>query len=320
MAERVGVLVMAHGTPTSPQDIEAFFTRIRGGRPPSPEALAELESRYRAIGGTSPLAGRTRAQVEGLARRLEQRRANGFVVRFGAKHTEPSIEAAAAELASAHLGHVVTLVLTPQWSSMGAGEYLRRAEAALGARVTVHPVPQWHLARDLVALWAQRVRQALGAAQGKEGSKEAPVVIFTAHSLPCRIREHQDPYESQVQASAAAVAAEAGLARWQVAFQSAGRTPEPWIGPALDQVLPALASSGVTQVVVCPIGFVSDHLEVLYDIDIEAQAVARAAGLTLVRTQSLNDDPRLLEVLADVVEAAADRPGIGRTPGQDRGS
>jgi len=293
-----GVLVMAHGTPSSTEEIAPFYTRIRRGRPPEPAQLAELEGRYRAIGGVSPLAARTAAQVDAVRRALDARAPGHFVVAFGAKHTVPLIETAAAELDSAGLERVVGLVLTPHGSSLGSQEYLDRAAAALRETRLV-AVPPWYAEPALVTLLAARVQAALGAAPGRAH------VIFTAHSLPARIRQTGDTYPEQLAESARLVAEAVGLDEWTVAWQSAGRTPEPWLGPDVRDVVRRLADEGdAGPVVVCPIGFVADHLEVLYDLDVELAAVAASCGVVYVRTASLNDDPAFISVLADVIMAA----------------
>lgn len=307
-----GVLLMAHGTPASPSEIEAFYTRIRGGSPPSPDQLADLVRRYEAIGGTSPLASRSAAQVAGITAALDADEPGAYLVRFGAKHTEPFIEDVAVELAAAGVPRVVGLVLTPHRASMGSDEYLERAGRAL-ASTTHHPplvrVLQWYDAPGFAELLAERVRTTLGRLHPADRT----MVLFTAHSLPERVVTAGDPYPGQVAASAAAVAAAAGLdaagVSWRVAWQSAGRTPEPWIGPDLLQVLREIGASsrdaGVrSAVVVCPIGFVSDHLEVLYDVDVEARGVAEAEGLELARTPSFNADPRFCAVVAGAITGA----------------
>ncbi len=308
---RTGVLVMAHGTPARSDEIEAFYTRIRRGRPPTPELLADLVRRYDAIGGTSPLAARTAAQVAGVAARLEAMAPGAYLVRYGAKHTEPSIEEAAAALAAEPLEAVVGVVLTPHRSSMGSGEYLDRAEAALAAAggPPFVRVPQWYDAEGFAPTLAARVRAAVDRLAGTG----TPTVLFTAHSLPERVLAAGDPYPDQVVDSAARVAGAAGLGPagipWSVAWQSAGRTPEPWIGPDLLAELRRLATGGTGAVVVCPIGFVADHLEVLFDVDVEARQVAEEVGLALERTESLNDDPEFTALLAEVVVRAAGRTG-----------
>ena len=307
MSTPVGVLVMAHGTPAGPDEIAPFYTRIRRGRPPSAEQLADLERRYDAIGGVSPLTRRTAAQVEALGAALSARAPGRYVVAFGAKHTSPFIEDAAAELAGVGAGRILGLVLTPHGSSMGSGEYLARAEAAVGGTVPFVAVPPWYAEPGLVALLSERVEASVGSVVGGggSGSRERCRVIFTAHSLPERVRAAGDTYPEQLEESARLVAGAAGLAQWEVAWQSAGRTEEKWLGPDVRDVVRSLgAEGGVDGVVVCPIGFVADHLEVLYDLDVELAAVAADAGLTLARTASLNDDPRFIDVLADVVVAA----------------
>jgi ferrochelatase len=300
----VGVLVMAHGTPSHPGDIESFYTRIRRGRPPTAAELTDLERRYAAIGGLSPLAARTAAQVDAVRTALERQAPGHYAVAFGAKHTEPLLEDAAEALAHTGVRRIIGLVLTPHGSSLGAGEYLARAAAAVDGRCPFIPIASWYDQVGLVALLAERVTDALSLLGMGEDQRRYPV-IFTAHSLPERVRDLGDSYPEQLAESARLVAMAAGLHRWQVAWQSAGRTPEPWLGPDVRDAVCQLAEEGQADgVVVCPIGFVADHLEVLYDLDVELAAVAAQAGLALARTASLNDDPRFIGVLADVISAA----------------
>ena len=302
---------MAHGTPSTPEGIEPFYTTIRRGRPPTPELLEELVGRYRAIGGTSPLTQRTAAQVAGLASALDERAPGAFVVRYGAKYVHPTIEEGVAALAEAGAGRLVGIVLTPHQSSLGSGEYFRRAEAAAAASdppLELTTVPSWHRADGFAQLLADRTAACLASLAPADRREVA--VFFTAHSLPLRVVAEGDPYPDQVAESAADIAAlldldaETGLT-WSVAWQSAGRTADPWIGPDLLDEIRRVASAGATAVVVCPVGFVSDHLEVLYDLDIEADQVAKSVGVGFARTPSLNDDPRFLGVLADVIRRAA---------------
>jgi ferrochelatase len=299
----VGVLVMAHGTPSGPGEIEPFYTRIRRGRSPTPEQLADLERRYDVIGGVSPLAERTRAQVDGVRAALEARAPGRFTVAFGAKHTDPLIEDAAAELAG-RVEKVIGLVLTPHGSSMGSGEYLERAAAALGRGPLFVSVPPWFTHPGFVSLLAARVSEALAALRAGDDPRRYPV-IFSAHSLPERVRALGDTYPEQLAESARLVAGAAGIPTWRVAWQSAGRTPEPWLGPDVrDEVRRLAEGGGIDGVVSCPIGFVADHLEVLYDLDVELAAVAAGCGLSFARTESLNDDRRFMAVLADLVTTA----------------
>jgi len=294
----VGVLVMAYGTPASPADVEGYYTHIRRGRPPPPDLLSDLQRRYHAIGGVSPLAARTAAQVAALAADL----GDSYKVSLGQKHAAPFIEDAADRLREAGADQVVGLVLAPHVSALSTGEYHARAAAAIGdAGYT--PVGHWHDHPVLVDLLAERVVDALA----RFPADSLVETLVTAHSLPERALALDEPsYPDQLHQTAAAVAARAGLGRsWRVAWQSAGRTAEPWIGPDILEVLRCLPSEGMDGVVVCPAGFVSDHLEVLYDVDIEARAVAEEAGLQLERTSSLNDDPRFVSLLASLVRDAA---------------
>lgn len=306
-----GVLVMAHGTPSHPDEIEPFYTAIRRGSPPTPELLAELTGRYAALGGVSPLAERTQTQVEGLAAVLEAKAPGRYLVRYGAKYTVPTIEDGAAALRTEGVSDIVGLVLTPHRSSLGSGEYLRRAaEALAGTDVPFTPVGSWHRAPGFAELLAQRTHEAIAAR--RTGPANRMAVFFTAHSLPERVLGEGDPYPQQVSESAADIAELLELdsvphLEWSVAWQSAGRTADPWLGPDLLAEIRRVAAAGVNHVVVCPVGFVSDHLEVLYDLDIEAAAVADTVGVSIARTASLNDDPEFLGVLADVVISAADR-------------
>lgn len=319
-ARPVGVLVMAHGTPATAEGIEPFYTSIRRGRPPTPELLGELVGRYEAIGGTSPLTARTRAQVDGVAAALEALAPGGFLVRYGAKYTTPTIEDGMAELTAAGVVGVVGIVLTPHRSSLGSGEYLRRAARAAADAdpgVAFAAVPSWHRADGFAQILADRTAAALSSVP--PGSRARIAVFFTAHSLPLRVVAEGDPYPDQVAESARDVADLLGLDEapdltWGVAWQSAGRTADPWIGPDLLAEIGRVAAEGATAVVVCPVGFVSDHLEVLYDLDIEALHVARAAGVAFARTPSLNDDPAYLDVLAEVVRHASAAAGLESRP------
>jgi ferrochelatase len=300
---------MAHGTPRSLEELEDFYTEIRRGRAPSAGQLAELADRYRAIGGTSPLNELTRAQVSGLAVALAERAPGRFLVVGGAKFAAPRIEEAVAELARAGVPRIIGLVLAPHSSTVSVGEYGRRAAEAIaredpGRALALTMIDHWYEEPGLVTLVAGRVTDAIETLG--EAARERVTVLFTAHSVPLRVVEAGDSYPEQLEESARAVAEAAGISDWSVAWQSAGRTDEEWLGPDVNVVIGGLPATGATGVVVCPIGFVADHLEVLYDVDIEASASATRAGIAFARTASLNDDPRFLDVLADAVLAAAD--------------
>jgi ferrochelatase len=303
---------MAHGTPASPGDIPAFYTAIRRGRPPSAEQLAELEGRYAAIGGTSPLNEVTRAQVAGIAGALETRAPGRYVVAGGAKFAAPLIEEAAAGLVGAGVEKVIGLVLAPHSSVVSVGQYAERAEKAVAAAVEADGVgsgpavsftmiDHWYEAPGFVAEMAARVGAAVEAL---EAGARGTTVVFTAHSVPTRVVVAGDSYPQQLEQSARAVAEAAGIRDWSVGWQSAGRTDEQWLGPDINVIIRAIAGAGGAGVVVCPIGFVADHLEVLYDVDIEARGTAVRSGLAFGRTASLNADPGFCAVLAEVVMAA----------------
>lgn len=308
-ADRLGVVVMAYGTPARPEDIEAYYTHIRRGRPPSPEQLAALTARYEALGGTSPLAERTEAQRQALADALQVRRPGGTRVVLGQKHAAPFIEDAVAALADDGIDRLVGLVLAPHYSGASVGEYLARLTAAADERgLASAGVTSWHLEPAYLGFLAgalDEARQALPA---------RTKVLFTAHSLPERVLV-DDPYPEQLRESAAAVAEMVGLDRWagwSLCWQSAGATPEPWRGPDVLDVIRDLAATGRADgVLVCPQGFVSDHLEVRYDLDVEARRVAEEVGLAFARTRVLNDDASTFAALADRV-LALDPAGGGQ--------
>jgi ferrochelatase len=301
---KIGVLIMAYGTPTTPADVEPYYTRIRHGRPPTPELLKELQDRYNDLGGTSPLAARTAAQVAGIAATLEERFPGRFEVRFGSKYEPPMIEDTAPSFIEDGFEHVIGLVLAPHSSSMSTTQYMDRARAVLGDHVRLTEIHSWWDNPDFVQIIADRVNAALEQIPAER--RATTEVLFSAHSLPEKILANGDNYPDQLRDSAALAAERAGLAHWDLAWQSAGRTADPWIGPDILDVLRAKKEAGFTDIVSCPIGFVSDHLEVLFDIDIQAQELAHEIGLHLVRTQSLNDDPAFMAMLADVVASHAE--------------
>ncbi len=297
MSSPSGVLVMAYGTPATPEDVEAYYTHVRRGRPPTPEQLADLRRRYDAIGGASPLLARTREQAAGIQSAL----GDDFLVELGMKHAAPFIEDGVAALVAGGVTRIIGVVLAPHYSALSVGEYAKRAEsAAAEAGVELAMVKSWHLAPGYVDLLAGFVTGEL-----KRLDVDPVEVVFTAHSLPTRILDMGDPYPDQLAETAAAVAAQAGVERWSVGWQSAGRTPEPWIGPDILAVLPALRDAGAAGVVVCAAGFVSDHLEVLYDLDVEARAAAEAIGLAFTRTPSPNADAVFCATVAGVIRSHA---------------
>jgi ferrochelatase len=292
----VGVLVMAYGTPRDRDDIETYYTDVRRGRPPTPAQLSDLVRRYDALGGTFPLREVTRRQAAAIGRELDAISPGRYRVALGMKHSQPKVEDGVHELTAAGVERIVGVVLAPHYSRFSVGEYAERAEkAAAGLGVHVDTIDSWHLLPSYVRFLSEAVTTALRAVPA--GSE----VVFTAHSLPERILRTGDPYPEQLRETAAAVAAAAGIARWSVGWQSAGRTPEPWLGPEILDIVRDRAAAGAPGLVVCACGFVADHLEVAFDIDIEAVGVAADVHLPFARTASVSDDPAVMRGIAQLV-------------------
>lgn len=304
----IGVLVMAYGTPRGPADLEAYYTHIRRGRPPSAELLEELAARYQAI-GWSPLTELTQRQADGLQARLEAVKLGRWRVYVGMKHASPFIGDVVRAMGADGVAEAVGVVLAPHYSRMSVGAYIAAAEAA--RRALDRPFPARYVERwGEHPLFVEAVTDRLCAALARlpEEIRDRTPVIFTAHSLPERILTWHDPYPDELRRTAAAVAARAGVRTWTLAFQSAGRTAETWLGPDVREVIHRFRDGGVRSVAVCSVGFVTDHLEVLYDLDIEARQVCEALGVQYVRAGSLNDHPLLIEALADLVQHHAVPP------------
>ena len=287
---KTAVLLMAHGTPSSLDEMPEYLTLVRGGRPPSPELVHEMRENYGAIGGRSPLTDITQAQAAALRERLGPE----IPVAVGMRNWKPFIKDALAELAAAGVTRVIGIPMAPQFSSLSVKKYIDAALAALPAGVEFEAVESFHTHPLLIDAFSERVR----AAQPRPDE----LVIFTAHALPVRVIESGDRYADEVAATAAAVAQRAGIAAYTQAFQSAGRTPEPWIGPELPQVIDD-RSVNIRKFLVVPIGFVCDHTEILFDIDVQAAQVAREFSTTLRRTESLNTSPLFIALLEDLVRS-----------------
>ncbi len=287
---------MAYGTPATPADIAPYYTHIRGGRAPSPEQINGLADRYAAIGGSSPLLTITQATADALAARLGRR------VYVGMKHWHPFIEEAVERMHREGVRRAVAITLAPHYSRMSVGAYITTAQTASekhGGPI-LHCVESWHRHPGLISALGTRVREALRELP----HPEAAAVIFTAHSLPKRIIEWNDPYPTQLVETSKAVAAASGAARWSFAFQSASATGEPWLGPDVLDAIRDLHAKEIGDVVICPIGFVADHLEILYDIDVEAKQLADRLKMRLVRTKSLNASPESIAILAEIAQEA----------------
>jgi len=283
------VLLMAHGTPSSLDEMPEYLRLVRGGRPASPELVAEMRHNYQAIGGRSPLTDITRAQGEALGGRLGP----GVPVAVGMRNWKPFLKDAIAGLAARGVTRIIGVPMAPQFSTLSVQKYLDAATAALPDGVTFDAVRTFHAHPLLLDAFAERVRAACPV--------EGELVVFTAHSLPVRVIESGDVYAAEVAATARGVANLTGLSRYEIAYQSAGRTPEPWIGPDLGEFVTAQAAKGVRRFLVVPVGFVCDHTEILFDIDVQAAAAAREAGVTLRRTESLNTLPTFIAALEAIV-------------------
>ncbi|MGH7124976.1 MAG: ferrochelatase [Stellaceae bacterium] len=279
------LLCMAYGSPDGEAGIEPYFTHIRGGRPPTPEALEHLRERYRAIGG-SPLTEITRAQAEALRLRLDL---PAFV---GMKHAPPFVADACREAQRAGVHRLVGLPLAPHYAQMSVGAYRTAIEKVWDRELVF--IPGFHDHPAFIAA----VR---GLIEESRRGFEPDLVVFTAHSLPSRIEREGDRYRERLLDSSRNVAEAASIRDWEFAFQSASATGEPWFGPSLVE---RLGETAARRVLVCPIGFVADHLEVLYDIDVEAAALAGERGIELRRTASFNARPDFIEALAAIVEDA----------------
>lgn len=306
---KVGVLVMSYGTPESMDQIEAYYTHIRRGHPPTPEQLDELKQRYEAIvGGFFPLRKNTDRQVAALQETLNREHPDiEFVCYQGLKHASPFIEDGVEQMVKDGITEAVGVVLAPHYSTMSVGAYNKRAkEKAEELGLSIRFVDSYHLHPKLLKALTQRVENALG--KFGDVQKDDIRVIFTAHSLPARILEMNDPYVDQLMETSRAIADRAGLSNWQFGWQSAGQTATPWLGPDILDTLETIhKEEQVKNVLLCPIGFVSDHLEVLYDIDIECRQTAEQLGMHLERTESLNTDPLYMETLSDVVYTELER-------------
>lgn len=298
MDEPRAVILMAYGSPQGPDEVARYLAHIRGGEEPSEAQVADLKRRYDAIGGRSPLLETTRAQAVAAEREL---RARGIEVPVLAamKHSHPFIAEVVGQAVDGGAREVTGLALAPHFSRMSIGAYDEALKGAAAARgVRSRTVSNWHLEPALIAHWAEAIHAVRRARPEFAGARS--MVLFSAHSLPVRIVEERDPYPDQLEETCQAVARAAGVGRWAFAWQSAGARGE-WLGPPMEARLREFAADGVTAVISAPIGFVSDHLEVLYDLDIEARAQADRLGIRWCRLPAPNASPRLVEAVCDAL-------------------
>jgi len=292
---------MAYGGPNSLADVPEFLRDIRHGRPTPQALIDEITENYRQIGGKSPLLDLTRRQAAALERQLNGNNGKHYKTYIGMRHWTPWIKEAVDQMIADGIQQAVALVLAPHYSSISVAKYFEKVEAAFAE----HPHPfsytaitSYHDHPLYIQALAERVENGLAAMPANT------LVIFSAHSLPARILAEGDPYDAQLHETAALIAQKAGLAddQWTFSYQSAGRSPEPWLGPQLQDYIVELGEKGHRNLLSVPIGFVADHVEILFDIDIMAQRVAKSLGIRLERVPSLNDDPLFISALADLVQ------------------
>jgi ferrochelatase len=297
-----GILLMAHGGPDSLDDVEPFLNHIMKGRAPSPDLVAEIRERYRQIGGRSPLREITERQASALERTLRDQGLN-LSVYVGMRHWRPFIQDALNKIVSDGTRRLVALPLAPHFSKMSVGAYFDELEAARresAAPPEIVPIRSYCDHPLLLQAISERIEEALSKIP--DDARRSVRLLFTAHSLPERILREGDPYPTELQATVQGVLKRIPALPWDFAYQSRGRIPGAWLGPEVDGMIPKLAAEGCCHLLVVPIGFVSDHIEVLYDIDILYKRLAEEAGIHLYRTASLNDHPTFISALADRVK------------------
>jgi ferrochelatase len=308
------ILLMAYGSPNRLEDVEPYFTDIRGGRTPSREAVEELRSRYARVGVPTPLLAVSMDLGQQLERLLNLDPPDDaiYTVHLGMKHWTPRITTAIDEIVDSGADRLIAIVLAPHFSKISTGGYRRQVEAALAVprerspRVSLEFVESWHELDGYVQAVAENVRMV----RAEFRNPEEVVAVFTAHSLPARILNEGDPYQEQLLRTSELVAERAGIEQWRFSYQSQSRTGEPWLGPDLVETVEELAAQGHRAVLVASVGFIADHLEIFYDIDIEAKERADALGIELRRTPMLNADPRLAHALHALVAQRSPHPAL----------
>ena len=297
-----GVLVMAYGGPNSLAEIQGYLADIRSGRPTTKVVLDEIKHNYERIGGKSPLLELTQQQIAAIAKHFDPKQVRFYL---GMRHWAPWIEETVGQMVADGITQAVSIVMTPHYSKLSVAKYQAKIAAGLEmyrSQIQFSHVESYHDAPGLIQALANRVQEGLN--RWPESEQAEVHVVFSAHSLPVRVLKMCDPYDNQLKETAALVATKAGLqeSQWSWSYQSAGRSPEPWLGPQLQDYLPELTEKGIHNVVSIPVGFVCDHVEILYDIDIQAQQVAREVGIRLERPPALNTDPIFIEAVAKVIQ------------------
>ncbi len=293
------IILMAYGSPNSLDEVADYLAQVRGGRGSSQDEIDHLKQRYQRVGGRTPLLQITKSQANALEKKLF---ADGVQARvwYGMKHWHPFVEDVVEKIDLDNPSVLIGLALAPHYSKLSIGGYedsVRRGLAKKNSKTRFVMVKSWHTQPSLINALSSRVRDSLHGMGGSAGT----VVIFTAHSLPIRAVSEDDPYRIQLLETSKLVAEEAKVTEWEFAFQSASGPSGTWLGPSLKEKISQLSTTGTKPILVCPVGFVSDHLEILYDLDVEAKEFAESHGIVLARTPSLNDDPGLIDALAAVV-------------------
>lgn len=300
------ILLMAVGGPDKLEHVEPYLLDVRGGRPTPPELVEEIKERYRVTGGKTPVLGIMREVARKLEEKLNGPGGERYRVYVGFRHWHPYIKEAYADLLDERPEQLIGVCMAPQYSAMSVGAYIKKVEearAALGGEFPISYVRSWHDHPRLIAAIAENIRAALE--KFPAGVRARVPILFTAHSLPERILQMKDPYPDHVRATMEAVCRTLGPMTVRFAYQSQGRSGEKWLGPTVEATLDALCAEGHRHVLVAPIGFLSDHLEVLYDIDIELKQRAAGRGVQLERIAMLNATPPLIDILASVIEQHA---------------
>lgn len=302
MKKKMGLLVMAYGTPYKEADIEPYYTHIRRGRPPAPEQLEDLQNRYAAIGGISPLAKITENQANALCNRLNEVQDQiEFKVYIGLKHITPFIEEAVEQMHQDGITEAASIVLAPHFSTFSVLSYNGRAkEEAAKYGISMTSVESWYKQPKFIDYWVEKVSETYAGMSTEE--REKACLIVSAHSLPEKIIANGDPYPEQLQETADLIAQGANITNYEVGWQSEGQTPEPWLGPDVQDMTRDLHNEkGYTSFVYTPVGFVSDHLEVLYDNDYECKVVCDEIGATYYRPEMPNTDPLFVDAMVDAL-------------------
>jgi ferrochelatase len=293
----IGVLVMAYGGPNNLDEVEPYLLDVRGQRPTSPEIIEEVRERYRQIGGRSPIREQTQAQAGAIEVALNAN-GNGFKAFVGMRHWHPFIKDVLVEMQEEGIERAVSVVMAPHYSRMSIGAYYQKVDEA-NSTIEFLRIENWHLQAEYIRALAKRVRDALERFP-KEARASVPV-IFTAHSLPAKILEWNDPYPTQLSETVSAVMEQLGSQPYEFAYQSAAISSIPWLGPDAGEVIERLVSEGEKHILICPIGFVCEHVEILYDIDIVYQNLANSLGVHLERIEMLNTAPEMVKGLAGLI-------------------